>query len=881
VVAHRSLRVLLVDVGPARHEQIVDALVGAGWSVHAHAVAGTEALSAALSRRGWDVAVYAGEGPAPVPARKAMALVRTADPQLAFVASVQSVRSGDLSAFVQGFGPEAIFAPDPARLPELIAPVLAARAGDRPDLDDGHRLLLAQQAITDHVAADLAPDELCVRVLATLGEALGWSYGAVWRPDGASSMLRCTALWHDPAAGPNVAAFAEISRRVKIAPGRGLPGRAYAFRRPAWVAEVARDGNMPRSTHALRAGLTTAVAFPIVLADDVAGVIEFFSGAIAEPDAQVAAMFATVGGQLAQYLERRRLQADESRRVEALLRLERDRAQRYLDVAGTMIVVLDAEGRISLINRKGCAVLDRPEAELVHGDWFELAIPEHERHSVRNLFEQLLRGAGPEADEVFENSVVTRGGELRTIAWHNTVLRDADGVVTGTLSSGEDVTDRRRAEQQITYLAYHDPLTGLANRTLLEEHLRLALARTRRTGAAVALLNVDVDGFKLVNDSLGHAAGDELICRLAMRLTESIRSTDLLARVGGDGFLVLVADLHEDALGAAERVAAQVGACLAEPFMIGDAEFQVSASIGIALSPRDALDAEALLAHADSAMYQAKELARGGWSVYTEAGRDPLARLAMAARLRRALAAQEFQLHYQPIFTIAGELVGVEALLRWHDAERGELVPPSEFIPVAEETGLIESIGDWVIGAVCTQQVAWAARGLTPQVSVNVSPRQLRRVDFISRVKEHLRSTGADPARITIELTESAMQQDHADAEPILRELHDLGLRLALDDFGAGYSSLSRLSEMPMETLKIDRAFLREVPESHEASAIVTAILRLARALGRTAVAEGVETEAQRAFLEAQECPLVQGFLLARPMPVAEVEARMTVVAPT
>jgi len=871
----RALRPLFVDVDPARREEIADALDAAGWSLtHASAVAGTEAFTAALARRGWDVVIYGGEGADPVPARKATALVRVSDPQLPFVAAVPSVRSGDLSAFIQGFGPDALFAPDPARLPEVLGPILARRLEERGEGNEAYQLLLAQQAITDHVAAGLEPDELCARVLGTLGETLGWTYGAVWRPEGDAGMLRCAALWHDPGADPQVAAFAEVSRRMRIAPGRGLPGRTYAFRRPSWIADVGADGNMPRSGHAVRAGLTTAVAFPITLADDCAGVIEFFSSDIGEPDAQIAAMFATVAGQLAQYLERRRLQADESRRVEQMLRAERDRAQRYLDVAGTMIVVLDAEGRVLLMNRKGCAVLGRDERDVLGHDWFELAVPKHERDAARAVFAQLM--AGDESAGGNENAVVTLDGQLRTIAWHSTILRDADGTVVGTLSSGEDVTERLAAEQQITYLAYHDPLTGLGNQALLAEHLKLALARSRRTGAGVALLHLDIDNFKLVNDSLGHRAGDELLCRLAVRLQESIRATDMLARAGGDNFLLLLADLHDDVQRAAERVAAQVVACLAEPFEIAGAEFQISASTGIALAPRDARDAEALLAHADSAMYQAKETARGAWAGFVAAGRDPLERLSMAARLRRALANEEFQLHYQPIFAADGPLAGVEALLRWHDPERGGLVSPAEFIPVAEDTGLIESIGDWVIGAVCEQQVAWAGRGHEPQISVNVSPRQLRRLDFIPRVREHLARTGADPARITVELTETAMHQDAGDPEPVLRALHDLGLQLALDDFGSGYSSLSRLREMPMQTLKIDRAFLRQVPENREAAAIVTAILSLARALGRSTVAEGVETEAQRDFLLEQECPLLQGFLLARPMPVDEVEALMS-----
>jgi len=869
-----SLRILLADVAAARRGEILRVLEAEGRSVHAEAVAGLDALSAALLRRGWDAVLYSGDGPAPVPARKARALVRLADPHLPFIAVVAHARPDDLSAVIRGFGPDMALAPDPAALPAVLAEQLAAAHAARPDRDDAHRLLLAQQAVTDHVAADPEPDELCARVLATLGTTLGWSYGAVWRADRQTATLRCAVTWQAEDAGADVEAFAAASRGETMAAGRGLTGRVWAFRRPAWVPDVAGDGNVPRAAAAVAAGLGSAVAFPIALGDDCAGVIEFFAPWIPEPDAQVTAMFATVGGQLAQYLERRRLQDDESRRVEAMLRAERDRAQRYLDVAGTVIVVLDRDGRVLLVNRKGCSVTGRRESELLGRDWFDLTLPEHERAAARAGFERFMRGDLEEVDHN-ESTIVQPGGGTRLVAWHSVILRDGDGAVAGALSSGEDVTERRQAEQQITYLAYHDQLTGLPNRSLLEEHLKLALARSRRTGAGVALLHLGLDAFKLVNDSLGHAAGDELLNRLAMRLQQSVRTTDVLARTAGDEFLLLLADLHEDPLHVAERVAAQLVAALAEPFELGGVELQLSASTGIACAPADGAQPEVLLGHADSAMQRAKRSVRGGWATYRPIGPDPLARLSTAARLRRALAAGEFRLHYQPIFEVdSGAVAGVEALLHWHDPERGALVPPGEFIPVAEETGLIESIGDWVVAAVCAQQVEWASRGFAPQISFNVSPRQLRRIDFVDRVAGHLRASGADPARLTVELTESATLQDYDHAAPMLLGLHALGLELALDDFGAGYSSLSRLRDMPVGTLKLDRAFLRAVPESCEAAAIVTAILDLARALGRPAVAEGVETEAQREFLAEHGCALAQGFLLAAPMPPEEIERR-------
>lgn len=447
---------------------------------------------------------------------------------------------------------------------------------------------------------------------------------------------------------------------------------------------------------------------------------------------------------------------------------------------------------------------------------------------------------------------------------------DAARAALGAVQLALDAERERGLE-----LTFRDPLTGLANRALLEEHMTLALARARRSQTAVALLHIDVDAFRLVNDSLGYRVGNLVLADLAGRLQQAIRTTDLLARSGADEYLLLLADVEADAVeGVAVQAARRVSDALLESFDADGAEFSLECSVGISLSPRDARDGPELLEHAEAAMYRAKLVARGGWAVWEPTKvADRRGRLEGTTRLRRALVRQEFVLHYQPIFDIPRrQLIGVEALMRWHDPERG-MIPPGDFIPLAEETGLIEPMGDWVVGAVCEQQVEWASRGLTPQISFNVSPRQLRRLDFSDRVAEHLRRTGADPARLTVELTESATMEDPAESETILRALHAQGLRLALDDFGSGYSSLSRLREMPVGTLKIDRAFMREVPENLEAAAIVTAILRLSRALGRVAVAEGVETEAQHRFLADEGCPLAQGFLLARPLPAQGVEA--------
>jgi diguanylate cyclase (GGDEF)-like protein/PAS domain S-box-containing protein len=560
-----------------------------------------------------------------------------------------------------------------------------------------------------------------------------------------------------------------------------------------------------------------------------------------------------------------------TRASESELADERHRAQRYLDIAGAIIVILDASARITLLNRAGAELLGYDEGELVGRDWYDTVVPERLRDTGRAAYLEEV-GAGQD-DAVHESTVLTRDGEERTIAWRDTIVRDASGAVTAVMSSGVDLTERRAAEEQIAYLAYHDPLTGLPNRALLQEHLDLALARARRQGQAVGLLYLDLDGFKLVNDSLGHPAGDELLCHVTMRLSERRRGMDLLARQGGDEFLLLLADLDRaEAETHARRVAEDLLKALAEPFSISGAEFHIGASIGISLHPRDAADAGELLRHADAAMYGAKQAGRNGVTVYNGDPHEPLERLSMTSRLRKALDRDELIVHWQPIVDPRdGALRKLEALVRWQDPFRG-LVMPDEFIGFAEETGFVDRVGDWVVRAVRDQVLAWEADGYRPpRVTVNVSPRQLRRPDFGQRLLGMI--TPDDVAsRFTVEITESAAMADPLRTDPVLTELVAAGIEVAVDDFGAGYSSLSRLRTMPVQVLKIDKTFLQGVPHDAQATAIVTAIIELARALGMEAVAEGVENEEQRAFLVQRGCPLAQGYLLGRPVPAAEIE---------
>ncbi|HET9700904.1 MAG TPA: EAL domain-containing protein [Burkholderiales bacterium] len=449
-------------------------------------------------------------------------------------------------------------------------------------------------------------------------------------------------------------------------------------------------------------------------------------------------------------------------------------------------------------------------------------------------------------------------------------VRNESGEATHFVTILNDITERQFYQEELEHQAYHDALTGLANRNLLPDRIRQAILHAHRSKQNVAVLLLDLDHFKLVNDSMGHAVGDSLLMAVAERLSAAVREGDTVARIGGDEFVVVIADAQrEDHITlATQRIIDSV----AEPVLIKGKELSLSASIGVSLYPRDGTDAETLLKNADVAMYRAKEQGRNNYQFYTPEMNARLAeRVNMVSGLRHALSRNEFRLYYQPLVDVRhGDIVGLEVLTRWHHPQRG-VVSPSVFIPVTEETGLIRPLGEWVLQNACEQGRAWRDMGL-PEivVAVNLSANQFRQKNLVAMVQQALRDTGMDPGQLELELTESVMMYNVDEVLGTLRDLKGLGVRISLDDFGTGYSSLSYLKRFPIDKLKIDRSFVRDVITNPEDAAIARAVIAMAHSLDMRVVAEGVETAAQLDFLRANHCDQFQGFFYAEALSAAE-----------
>ena len=546
---------------------------------------------------------------------------------------------------------------------------------------------------------------------------------------------------------------------------------------------------------------------------------------------------------------------------------ERKLAEEKLSLSATVIehiadgvMVIDVNDRIVAINPAFTRITGYTASEAIGQD---ATITRSARHDV-SFYQRMradLADSGFWRGEIWKRR---KNGELY-LEWRTvSAVRDNAGAVTHHAAVFSDITKLKESQDKLDHMAHHDSLTALPNRLLFHDRLQHALQRAARDGEQLAVLFVDLDRFKNVNDTLGHDVGDELLKQVAGALAAQLREGDTLARLGGDEFIVLLEDIDGGA--GAGYVAAKLVAMIEQPFMISGHELFVTGSVGISLYPGDAVELNMLIRNADVAMYQAKARGRNGYQFYAPSMTgEGVLRLRLDTLLRRSIEKHEIFLNYQPQVEIdSGRLIGVEALVRWNHPEFG-LVAPARFIPLAEDIGFIHQLGKWVLYEACRQMIRWQEAGLfVPKIAVNLSVKQFERGGIVSMVADILGETGLAPHRLQLEVTESVIMNT-GDALVFINDLHAIGVGLAVDDFGTGYSSLAYLKQLPVQTLKIDRSFIQDISTDSNDEAIAIAIIQLGKSLKLSVIAEGVETEAQAAFLQRHGCKLAQGYFYSLP----------------
>ncbi|SEH37523.1 PAS domain S-box-containing protein/diguanylate cyclase (GGDEF) domain-containing protein [Magnetospirillum fulvum] len=556
-------------------------------------------------------------------------------------------------------------------------------------------------------------------------------------------------------------------------------------------------------------------------------------------------------------------------RDEALLRARHDLsvARKVIDASLDGVMIVNSSFQVEFVNPSFTHLTGYSPEEIIGNNPKVLKSGRQSESFYRDLYDSLARF------DHWQGEIWNRrkNGEIFPEWLTINVIRDEDGDVSQYAAIFSDISERKRTEERIKNLAYFDVLTGLPNRRLFIDRLQLALANASRYNHVLAVMVLDLDLFKRINDSLGHGIGDQVLVEIAGRLSRCLREGDSVARMGGDEFTILLPQIEqiETAARLAERLLTQIK----QPIVVNDHELYVTASIGIAVFPDNGPGIEALIKNADTAMYRAKDIGRNGFQLYSPAmNARSFERLSMESALRHALVRNQFRLVYQvKVDLISGRMSGVEALIRWHHPESG-LIPPTEFIPLAENMGVISEIGEWVLREACRQCRHWLDLGLPPvRIAVNVSALQFHETDIPDVVGRALRDTALPPQFLELELTESVLMQRVDEVAEVLRDLRTMGVRISIDDFGTGYSSLSYLKKMPIDALKVDRSFIHDIfnetgSVADEGASIVSTIINLAHNLKLKAIAEGVETIAQADFLRARGCDEVQGFLVSRPV---------------
>lgn len=556
------------------------------------------------------------------------------------------------------------------------------------------------------------------------------------------------------------------------------------------------------------------------------------------------------------------------KQAEEALRASEGRFQALTESAMDIVSVLDRDGCILYQSPSVRHLLGFEPQDMIGLNKFDMVHPD-DAERMRATFRELVEKGT--LDKPVEFRVRAQNGEWRNLEATGKNCLDIPAV-GGIILNTRDVTDRRAIEDRIQHLAFHDALTGLPNRLLIQDRISQAISRAQRTAQKFAVMFIDIDNFKNINDTLGHDAGDDLLRGVAERLTESVRAHDTIARQGGDEFIVLLDEIEGHR--GATRVAQKILDALRAPFQVAGLDQHVSGSIGLALYPDDGRDAATLLKNADTAMFHGKGLGKNTYQFFTPQMNIAVKRrAAMESNLRAAVKQGDFSLVYQPQIDLnTGEIVALEALVRWVSEDSGTMMP-SEFIPLAEETGLISELGRWVLLESCRQNKAWQDMGLPPRrIAVNLSARQLMDKGFVDAVAAILAETGLDPRYLELEITESQVMRQGEGSVMLLNEIADMGIHIAVDDFGTGYSSLSYLKRLPIGTLKIDQSFIRDITVDPNDTAIVVAIINMAKSLDLQIVAEGIETAGQLALLRAQGCGVGQGFYFSVPLPARDLE---------